>query len=80
MLLLMQGSFHMDPVKQAQAICNHGISVTALQQQLAELKGTASGLESVLMSGVPTGASPCFPELAPIKTRTSVNPGARQLL
>lgn len=71
-----QGSFHMDPVKQAQAICNHGVSVTALQQQLAELKGTACGLESVLMSGVPTGASPCFPELAPIKTRTSATPGA----
>ncbi len=80
MLLLMQGSFHMDPVKQAKAICNHGVSVTALQQQLAELKGKACGLESILMSGVPTGASPCFPELAPIKTRTSVTSGARQLL
>ncbi|DBA75553.1 TPA: hypothetical protein ACH3X2_009112 [Trebouxia sp. C0005] len=77
---LGQGSFHMDPVKQAQAICNHGVSVTALQQQLAELKGKACGLESILRSGVPTGVSPCFPELAPIKTCTSGTSGALDAL
>jgi len=54
--------------------------VTALQQQLAELKGKASGLESILRSGVPNGATPCFPELAPIKTRTFGTSGACQLL
>ncbi|DBA80522.1 TPA: hypothetical protein ACH3X1_007790 [Trebouxia sp. C0004] len=68
---LGQGVFHMDPVKQAKAICNHGVSGTALQQQLAELKGKACGLESMLRSGVPTRASPCFPELAPINPCTS---------
>ncbi len=65
----------MDPVKQAKAICNHGVSVTALQQQLAELKGKASGLESILRSGIPS-ASPCFPELAPIRTHATSTTGA----
>lgn len=59
-----QGVFHMDPVQQAKAICNHGVSVTALQQQLAELKGKASGLESILRTGMQSSASPCFPDLA----------------
>ena len=54
----------MDPVQQAKAICNHGVSVTALQQQLAELKGKASGLELILRTGMQSSASPCFPELA----------------
>ena len=69
----------MDPIKQAKAICNDGVSVTALQQQLAELKGKACGLESVLRSGLPTAAAPCFPELAPIKTRTSATTGENAL-
>ena len=65
----------MDPVKQAKAICNHGVSVTALQQQLAELKGKACGLESILRTGMHSGASPCFPELAPTKAHAPSTAG-----
>lgn len=57
----------MDPVKQAQAICNHGVSVTALQQQLVEMKSKTSGLESFIRSGLQSEASPCFPEAASAK-------------
>ena len=57
----------MDPVKQAKAICNHGVSLTALQQQLAEMKSKTTGLESFIRSGLQSEALPCFPEAASAK-------------
>lgn len=62
-ICLVQGVFHMDPVKQAKAICSHDVRVTALQQQLAEMKSKTSGLESFIRSGMQAGPSPCFPEV-----------------
>lgn len=52
----LQGGFHMDPIKQAKAICNYGMNATVLQQQLAEMKSRASGAESVIynMQGGPS--------------------------
>lgn len=57
----LQGGYHIDPSAQAKAICNDDMSVTVLQQQLAEMKNRTSGLESLIASGMQHGASPSFP-------------------
>ncbi|KAL3145828.1 hypothetical protein ABBQ38_015201 [Trebouxia sp. C0009 RCD-2024] len=56
-----QGGFHIDSSTQGKAICNDDMSVTALQQQLSEMKNKASGLESLLASGMQRAASPSVP-------------------
>lgn len=43
----------MDTVQQARAICHSGQSITALQQQLQELKGN-SGLENFVQCNQPS--------------------------
>lgn len=67
----LQGGFHMDPVKQAKAICNHGMNATALQQQLADLKSRTSGLESFINFGMHGGASMSSLETGPAKHHTA---------
>lgn len=57
----LQGGFHIDSSTQGKAICNDDMSVTALQQQLSEMKNKASGLESLLASGMQRAASPSVP-------------------
>lgn len=71
----VQGVFHMDPIKQAKAICNHGMSATALQQQLAEMKGRTSGCESYIRCGMQSGAAPSLPEIEPAKHHAAVSRG-----
>ena len=43
----------MDTAKQARAICHNGMSITALQQQLQDLKGS-SGLDSFIQCNPPS--------------------------
>ena len=65
----------MDTAQQAKAICNDGASATALQQQLAEMKSKASGLENFIRTGMHSRASPCFPELTSMQVPTSSTAG-----
>ena len=57
-ILHAQEAFSMDTAKQARAICHNGMSITALQQQLQDLKGS-SGLD-------------CFIQCNPISMPTPV--------
>lgn len=61
----------MDPIKQAKAICNHGMNATVLQQQLAEMKSRASGAEPVINFNMQGGASISFLETGPAKHYTA---------
>lgn len=69
----------MDPVKQAKAICNHGMNATALQQQLADMKSRTSGLESLINFGMHGGASTSLLETEPAKHHTGVSTGMHTL-
>ena len=50
----LQAEFQMDPAKQAQALCHNGLSITALQQQLQDLKGKSS-LDASCLRGSQAG-------------------------
>ena len=65
----------MDPIKQAKAICNHGMDATMLQQQLAETRNRASGFESCISYNRQSGASTSFSDTGLAKHHTASSKG-----